>query len=107
MKALNEYILMILFVLLLKRVHFLSNETQFKGGSYQMKALMNSKINMVLVLLLKRVHLLSYETQTAKSLSYERSQGVNSKQYCEFMLLLGEFVCMNYYYYYYYYYSYT
>ena len=27
MKALNEYILMVLFVLLLKRVHFLVNET--------------------------------------------------------------------------------
>ena len=27
MKALDEYILMVLFVLLLKRVHFLANET--------------------------------------------------------------------------------
>ena len=29
----------VLFVLLQKRVHFLSNETQSKGGIYQMKAL--------------------------------------------------------------------
>ena len=37
MKALDEYILMVLFVLLLKRVHFL--QTKPKGVTTQMKAL--------------------------------------------------------------------
>ena len=38
MKALDEYILMVLFVLLLKRVHFLANETQ-RCQTTQLKAL--------------------------------------------------------------------
>ena len=56
MKALAEYILTVLFVLLLKRVHFFVNET-YKCMTTQMKAL-DKYISMVLfVLLLKRVHL--------------------------------------------------
>ena len=56
MKAIDEYILMVLFVLLLKRVLFLVNET-YKCMTTQMKAL-DKYISMVLfVLLLKRVHL--------------------------------------------------
>ena len=47
MKALDEYILMVLYVLLLKRVHFLVNEPKLKGMTTQMKAL-DEYIHMVL-----------------------------------------------------------
>ena len=62
MKALDEYILMVLFVLLLKKfISFL--QTKPKGVTTQMKAHLDEYILMVLfVLLLKRVHLLAKET---------------------------------------------
>ena len=60
MKALNEYILVVLFVLLLKRVHFLANET--KGVTTQMKALNEYLLIVLFVLLLKRVQFLANET---------------------------------------------
>ena len=56
MKALDEYILMVLFVLLLKRVHFLVNETYIcKGVTTQMKALDEYFLMVVFTLLLNRV----------------------------------------------------
>ena len=60
MKALDEYILMVLFVLLLKRVHFL--KTKPKGVTTQMKALDECILMVPFVLLLKRVHFLVNET---------------------------------------------
>ena len=56
MKALDEYFLMVLFVLLLKRVQFLVNETQ--SVTTQMKALDEYSLMALFVLLLKRVRVL-------------------------------------------------
>ena len=53
MKALDEYILMLLFVLLLRRVHFLA------GVTTQMKALDEYILMVLFVLVLKRVHFLA------------------------------------------------
>ena len=50
MKALDEYLLMVLFVLLLKRVHFLANT--------QMKAVDQYILMVLFVLLQKIVHFL-------------------------------------------------
>ena len=60
METLKEYILMVLFALLLKRVHFLLNET--KDVTTQMKALNEYFLMVLFVLLLKRVHFLAKET---------------------------------------------
>ena len=54
MKALDEYFLMVLFVLLLKRVQFLVNETQ--SVTTQMKSLDEYSLMALFVLLMKRVH---------------------------------------------------
>ena len=54
MKALNEFFVMVLFVLLLKRVHFIANLS--KGVTIQMKALNEYSLIVVLMLLLNRVH---------------------------------------------------
>ena len=54
MKALDEYILMALFVLSLKRVNFLQTKPQ--GVTTQMKALDEYILMVVLTLLLNRVH---------------------------------------------------
>ena len=51
MKALDEYIEMVLFVLLLKRVHFLEAKPQ--GVTTQMKALEDHILIVLFVLLLK------------------------------------------------------
>ena len=51
---------MVLFVLVLKRVHFLVNQT--KGVTIQMKALDEYILMVLFVLLLKRVHFLVKET---------------------------------------------
>ena len=59
-KDLDECILMVLFVLLLKRVHFLP--TKPKGVTTQMKALDEYILMVLFVLLLKRVHFLTNET---------------------------------------------
>ena len=56
MKALDEYILMVLFVLLLKGSF--SVQTKPKGVTTQMKALGEYILMVVFVLLLKRVHFL-------------------------------------------------
>ena len=61
MKAFDEYILMVQFLLLLKRVHFLVNESS-KGVTSQMKALDEYILMVLFVLLLKRVHFLANET---------------------------------------------
>ena len=62
MKALNEYILVVLFVLLLKRVHFLANET--KGVTTQMMKALDEYFLMITFLsLLKKVHFLVFLKQ--------------------------------------------
>ena len=58
MRALDEYILMVVFVLLLRRVHFLTNETE--SVTTQMKALDEFFLIVLFNLLLKRVHLLTF-----------------------------------------------
>ena len=50
MKALDEYILMVLFVLLLKRVHFLVNVMQCKDVTTQIKRTIDECILTVLLL---------------------------------------------------------
>ena len=57
MKALDKYILMVPFVLLLKRVHILANKP--KCVTTQMKALDKYILMVLFVLLLKRVHILA------------------------------------------------
>ena len=57
MKALDEYILMVLFLLVLaKETSFSCNKTKPKGVTTQMKALDEYFLMVVFVLLLKRVH---------------------------------------------------
>ena len=58
MKALDEYFRKVPFVLLLKRVHFLVNETT--GVTTQMKALDEYILMALSALLLKRVHFLAF-----------------------------------------------
>ena len=61
MKALDEYILMVLFVLLLKR-EFIFLQTKPNGVTSQMRALDEYILMVLFVLLLKRVHFLANET---------------------------------------------
>ena len=63
MKALREYVLMVLFLFLLKRVHFLTNETYLKVWPLKWKFSGSTIILMVLFLfLLKRDQFLANET---------------------------------------------
>ena len=59
MKALDKYFLVVVFVLLLKRVHFLVNQT-YKGETTQMKALDEYFLMVMFMLLLDRVHHFAY-----------------------------------------------
>ena len=58
MKALDEYIITVLFVLLLKRVHFFVNEFKPKGVTTQMKALDEYILKVLFELFLKEVFLM-------------------------------------------------
>ena len=66
-KALDEYVLMVMFVLLLKRVHFLA------GVTTQMKALDEYILMVMFVLLLKRVHVfVSFVTYKQRNMAVRR-----------------------------------
>ena len=62
MKSLDEHNLMVLYALLLKRVHFLVNQTQRCDHSNE-SSLMSTILMVLFVLLLKRVHFLVNQTQ--------------------------------------------